>query len=212
MSRSKKAFIYDLDNTLYGVATIGDTLFASLFELIHDSGDFRGSFSQVREDIMRKPFQAVALLYHFSDSLTRQGITLLRNLEYEGDIHPFEDYAEILQIPGNRFLVTTGFIRLQESKIRGMGIEEDFLEIHIVDPDTSLKTKKDVFADILDRHGFIPEEVLVIGDDPDSELQAARELGLDTVLYDKYGRHPQAMATFRISDFHDLTALLQDSR
>lgn len=209
MTKPKKAFIYDLDNTIYGVPTIGDALFAPLFELIQSRGDFQGSFEQVRQDIMRQPFQVVAAHYRFSQDLTREGIDLLRHLEYEGDIQPFADYGEILLIPGERFLVTTGFIRLQESKIRGMGIEEDFREIHIVDPDTSSKTKKDVFADILHRHAFQPAEVLVIGDDPGSEIKAARDLGLDTVLYDKYRRHPGALATFRISDFGDLRNLLE---
>jgi putative hydrolase of the HAD superfamily len=209
MNLAKKAFIYDLDNTLYGVPTIGETLFAPLFELIHDSGEYRGSFDKVREDIMRQPFQVVAANYRFSDSLTRQGVELLRNLEYEGEIRPFDDYFEILRIPGDRFLVTTGFLSLQESKIRRMGIEDDFQEIHIVDPDTSRKTKKEVFGEILDRQGLFPEEVLVIGDDPESELQAARELGMETVLYDKYQRHPKGVATFRISDFHQLRELVK---
>ncbi|MGV3504812.1 MAG: HAD family hydrolase [Adhaeribacter sp.] len=212
MDPLKKAFIYDLDNTLYGVPTIGDTLFAPLYELIQDSGQFLGSFEKVREDLMRQPFQVVAAKYHFSDSLTRQGIELLRNLEYEGEILPFDDYSQILHIPGDRFLVTTGFLSLQESKIRNMGIEDDFLEIHIVDPDNKLRTKKEVFAEILDRHGLLPEEVLVIGDDPESELQAARDLGMETVLYDKYQRQPKGVATFRISDFNQLRDLMQSRK
>lgn len=209
MNLPKKAFIYDLDNTIYGVPTIGDALFATLFDLIQRSGDFQGNFDKVRQDIMRQPFQVVAANYSFSEELTRQGVELLRQLEYKGEIHPFADYTEIRAISGDRFLVTTGFLRLQESKIRGMGIENDFREIHIIDPDTTSKTKKDVFSDILNRHAWQPAEVLVIGDDPGSEIKAARDLGLDTVLYDKYQRHPNAIATFRISDFGDLRSLVQ---
>lgn len=204
----KKAFIYDLDNTVYPVASIGNELFASLFRLIRENGQFAGSFDKIRDDIMRAPFQVVAQKYQFSEELTQQGIRLLRSLTYEGDIQPYPDYAEIRNIPGDRFLVTTGFRKLQESKIRGMGIEADFRQVVVVDPDTSDKTKKDIFADIMQQHGYRPAEVLVIGDDPESEIKAARELGLDTVLYDKENRHPNAVATFRISDFKELKALL----
>jgi putative hydrolase of the HAD superfamily len=203
----KKAFIYDLDNTVYPVSSIGNELFASLFRLIRENGQFAGSFDKIRDEIMRTPFQVVAQKYQFSQELTQQGIGLLRSLTYDGDIQPYPDYAEIRNIPGDRFLVTTGFRKLQESKIRGMGIEADFRQVIVVDPDTSDKTKKDIFADIMQQHGYQPAQVLVIGDDPESEIKAARELGLDTVLYDKENRHPNAVATFRISDFRELRAL-----
>lgn len=203
----KIAFIYDLDNTVFPVPSIGDKLFASLFRLIQENGQFTGSFDKIRDEIMRTPFQVVAQKYHFSPELTRQGIALLRNLIYEGDMQPFPDYAEIRRIPGDRFLVTTGFRKLQESKIRALGIAADFRQVIVVDPDTSDKTKKDIFAGIIGQHGYQPAQVLVIGDDPASEIKAARELGLDTVLYDKENRHPHAVATFRISDFRELARL-----
>jgi putative hydrolase of the HAD superfamily len=203
----KKAFIYDLDNTIYGVASIGETLFASLFALIQDSVAFTGSFAKIKDEIMRRPFQVVAQKYQFSEELIQQGTRLLENLSYEGDIQPFPDYPEIRNIPGERFLVTTGFRKLQASKIRGMGIEADFKEVRVVDPNTSEKTKKDIFADIMARHGYRPAEVLVIGDDPESEIKAARDLGLDTVLYDRENRHPNAIATYRIADFKELRGL-----
>jgi putative hydrolase of the HAD superfamily len=204
----KKAFIYDLDNTVYPVPSIGDKLFASLFRLIRENGAFEGSFDKIKDDIMRTPFQKVAQKYRFSQELTQQGIALLRTLTYEGDIAPFADYPAIRRIPGDRFLVTTGFRQLQESKIRGMGIEADFKQVFVVDPDTSDKTKKDIFAHIMQQHGYQPAQVLVIGDDPESEIKAARDLGLDTVLYDREHRHPNAVATFTISDFRELSALL----
>jgi putative hydrolase of the HAD superfamily len=205
----KKAFIYDLDNTIYAVSTIGAELFASLFALIQESGAYAGPFDKIRDDIMRKPFQVVARQYHFSQELTQKGIGLLQDLTYEGDIKPYRDYPEIRTIPGDRFLVTTGFRKLQESKIRRMGIEADFREVIVVDPNTSDKTKKDIFADIMARHGYQAAEVLVIGDDPESEIKAARDLGLDTVLYDKEKRHPQAIANFKIADFRELSALFK---
>jgi putative hydrolase of the HAD superfamily len=205
----KKAFIYDLDNTIYAVASIGEQLFASLFALIKQSGEQADRFDKIRDDIMRKPFQVVAATHHFSEDLTRQGIRHLQHLAYEGDIKPFPDYPLIRNIPGERFLVTTGFQKLQESKIRGMGIAPDFQEIFIVDPDTSTKTKKDVFAGIMEKYGYQPPQVLVIGDDPESEIKAARDLGLDTVLYDKENRHPHAPVTFRITDFGELADLVK---
>jgi putative hydrolase of the HAD superfamily len=201
---SKKAIIYDLDNTIYPVSSIGNELFTSLFQLIDQDGGHTENMEAIKADIMRKPFQVVAADYHFSRQLTQRGIALLKDLTYEGVIEPFSDYREVKHLPGERFLVTTGFLKLQQSKIRKMGLEQDFKDIHIVDPATSDKTKKEVFAEIMDKHGYRPEEVLVVGDDPDSEIRAAQELGIAAVLYDKFNLYPANISTPKIADFKKL--------
>jgi putative hydrolase of the HAD superfamily len=201
---NKKAIIYDLDNTLYAVPSIAKDLFASLYALLEAYGLKGDRLDAVKADLKRKPFQLVAEKYGFSPELKQQGTDLLNNLTFTGTIKPFPDYPSIKALPGERFLVTTGFNNLQWSKIRGMGIEKDFSEIHIIDPSASAQTKKDVFVDIMDRYGFVPSDVLVVGDDPDSELRAAHELGIDTVLYDSLNLFPQATATHRITTLKEL--------
>ncbi len=205
---NKKAIIYDLDNTIYPVTSIGDKLFASLYQLIRESGEHEDNFNAIKADILRKPFQVVAATFRFSDELTQKGINLLKDITYEDEILPFSDYFEIRSIPAERFLVTTGFVKLQYSKIRGMNIEKDFKEIHVIDPMASDKTKKDVFADILKRHGYSSAEVLVVGDDLESEIKAAQTLGIDTVLYDKYNLHSDNLTTYKIADFKELVSIV----
>ncbi|WP_018615045.1 HAD family hydrolase [Segetibacter koreensis] len=201
---SKKAIIFDLDNTIYSVHSIGDKLFATLFQLIIESGKHDNDIDAIKDDIMRKPFQVVAAHYSFSDELTQKGIDLLKNLTYRGPIKPFSDYQEVKHLPAEKFLVTTGFLKLQQSKIERMGIEKDFKEIHIVDPATSGKTKKDVFADVLKRNKYNFSEVLVVGDDPHSEIKAAKELGIEAVLYDKNNYQPATTSVKKIVDFKEL--------
>lgn len=209
MHLKKKAIIYDLDNTIYPVPAIGQELFASLFALIEQSGAHSEQMAAIRDAVQRQPFQVVARRFGFSRELTERGLELLRGLSYEGEIRPFEDYEVVRRLAAERFLVTTGFMKMQWSKIRGMGLERDFLEIHVVDPEITEKTKRDVFADILQRHGYHPPEVLVVGDDPHSEIAAAMELGIDTVLYDREGRYPEGGgATHRIGDFGELEGIV----
>lgn len=205
---TKKAIIYDLDNTIYPVASIGEQLFAPLFTLLAESVEQPEQMAAIKDDIMRRPFQVVAAAYSFSEKLTKQATDLLNDLTYKGEIKPFSDYPEIRSLPGKRFLVTTGFQKLQQSKVDGMGLAPDFEEIHIVDPGKSDKTKKDVFADIMQRHSLTVSEVLVVGDDPESEIKAARQLGIDTVHYDKYNKHTNTVASYKISDFKALHDIL----
>src|SRR5215471_12775708 len=161
----KKAIIFDLDNTIYSVRSIGQELFDSLFEVIIQDGNHTENMEKIKEEIMRRPFQLVASDYNFSNELTQKGIELLKDTSYRGKIEPFRDYEFAKNLPVEKFLVTTGFLKLQQSKVEGMEIGQDFKEIHIVDPLTSDKTKKDVFADIMKRHGYAKSELLVVGDD-----------------------------------------------
>lgn len=205
-----KAIIYDFDNTLYSVQSIGKELFTPLFDLIAATRQNDESMEEIQKDLMGKPFQVVAKEHHFSEELIRQCTELLRNLTYKGKIRPFADYEETRKITGERYLVTTGFTDLQWSKIKRMGIEGDFREIHVVDPDVSARTKKDVFVDIMERKGYSPSEILVVGDDPDSEIRAARELGIDTVLIDKADQHDHKEASIKVRDFAELNERLKE--
>ncbi len=205
---TKKAIIYDLDNTIYPASSIGPVLFAPVLTLIQNSGEHHTDMEGIKKDILRKPFQHLAAKYNFSEALTNKGINLLQHYCYEGVIAPFPDYKENKNLPGEKYLVTTGFVTLQRSKIKQLGIEQDFKEIHIVDPQTSAKTKKDVFADIIQRNNHDVSEVLVIGDDPESEIKAAIELGIDVVLYDPFHFHPGNITLPKITNFKELILFL----
>jgi putative hydrolase of the HAD superfamily len=200
----KKAIILDLDNTIYPVASIGNELFHPLFKMIEQSGEYTGDIEEIKKAIMRTPFQKVASAHNFSNTLKEQGIELLAGLTCTMEMAPFEDYNEVRAFPCKKFLVTTGFTRMQQSKVEKLNIARDFEEVHIVDPQLSNQTKKSVFKDIIDRHRLEPTDVLVVGDDPNSEIKAALELGIEAVLYDKLNFNPATTTLSRITDFKQL--------
>lgn len=86
---------------------------------------------------------------------------------------------------------------MQNSKIDCLGIRNEFKEVHVVNP--VITTKKDVFNDILQRYGYQPNEVLVVGDDPESEIAAAGTLQIPTVIYDPSDLFPADAADFKIN-------------
>jgi len=200
----KKAIILDLDNTIYPVSSIGDRLFKTLFSIIYNSGEYSGDFDKIKTEIMRRPFQFVADEFLFSESLKYEGISHLSELTYEDNMQPFEDYYFIETIPCKKFLVTIGFPKMQKSKIERLGIEDDFEGIFIIDPGKSDITKKDIFIKILSDKKYEVDDVLVVGDDLNSEIKAAKELGIDTVLYDYKREHIKIENKTVISDFRDL--------
>ncbi len=207
----KRILIFDLDNTIYPVKSIGDKLFSPLFELMeqyrHEITD--EMFQKAKEDIMRKPFQIVAENYHFSKDLSEKGINLLREAAYEEEMKPFSDYSITRQLQADKYLVTTGFSKLQRSKVKQLGIENDFKEIFIIDPAISGKNKKDIFLEIIKKKNYKKEEILVIGDDPDSEISAAKSIGLETFLYDPENIHPDGIADYKSNSFESLNVIIQ---
>lgn len=204
----KKAIILDLDNTIYLVSSIGEKLFNSLFQLIIDSGDYTGDWNQLKSEIMRTPFQNVADAFHFGKSLKAEGIKLLADISYNDVIEPVESYSYIKELPCKKFLVTTGFTKMQTSKIRQLDLDKDFDEIYVIDPSLSILTKKDVFEEILADNGYTTNEVLVVGDDINSEIKAGQELGIETVLFDFKMEYSEKNGLNVIRNFQDLELYL----
>lgn len=201
-----KAIILDLDNTIYPVPSIGNQLFGPLFNLIEQSGAYKGELALIKSDIMRRPFQWVAKEYSFSPQLTKECLELLRTLCYVGPMEAFPDYEYVRKLPCKKYLVTTGFTKMQQTKIDQLGIRGDFEEVIVVDPDESDLTKKDIFQKILQDYQYKPKEVVVIGDDPKSELQAAEDLGIIAVQYKHHGGMVENINT--ISNFKELQRFL----
>ncbi|MFS2187175.1 HAD family hydrolase [Mucilaginibacter sp. Mucisp84] len=206
----KKAIILDLDNTIYPVSSIADHLFNELFNFLdqHITGEGIEHINKAKEDLKKVPYQKVADKYQFSDLIKNKGLELLNNIEYNRPMQPFDDYKQIRETKITKFLVTTGFTKLQWSKVKMLNIEADFEAIHIVDPELSPLTKKDIFALILEKYDYKPEDVLVIGDDPESEIKAASDLGIDTFLYDPENKHPNARVTYRSQNLKDAAAIV----
>lgn len=204
----KKAIIIDLDNTIYLVSSIGDRLFKSLFQLITESGDYKGDFNLLKVEIMRTPFQKVADAFNFGASLKAEGIKLLENTSYDDTMETVESYDYIRKLPCKKFLVTTGFTKMQNSKIKQLDLEKDFDKIFVIDPSLTTLTKKDIFEKILIDYDFKTEEVLVVGDDINSEIKAAQELGIESVVYDFNLEHTENKELNIITDFREIERYL----
>ena len=210
----KTALIFDLDNTIYPVSAIADHLFEELFAILDRNSDIinadgPGIVADIKEEMTRRPFQHIADKYRLNNNIRNLMEEQLRTMTYNLPMQPFEDYHSLRQIPLEKFLVTTGYPKLQYSKIRQLGIENDFKEIFIVDPDAGNQTKKDVFRSVMEKYDYQPEELLIIGDDPASEIKAAIELGIDTFLFDPNNIYPGAVTTHRSVNLKDALTVLR---
>ncbi len=106
-----------------------------------------------------------------------------RPIEPPRGVVAYPDVSEIPPLTQKKILVTTGLKHFQEAKIKRLGLAPLFDEIIINTTDklTEKRRKKVFFEAILERYGWKPNEVMVVGDKAEDELQSGKELGMITV-------------------------------
>lgn len=203
-----KALIFDLDNCLAPATEIGESLVAPVFDAIRKANHGKLSeqfLEKAFADIWRHPLDWVAAEHGFSKEMTDAAWNLFATMEVQKPMSGYGDLGILAELPGQRFLVTSGFRRLQESKIRALNFQQLFTAVYIDaidEPDR--KGKQGLFKDILDNHSLAPAEVLVVGDSPDSEIEAGNRLGITTVQILRPGVPRAQTATFYIQSLTEL--------
>jgi FMN phosphatase YigB (HAD superfamily) len=208
-----KALILDLDNCLAAANEVGEDVFKPAFEAMRNANHGTLTDEQLAEafeEIWRRPLDFVALKFGFSQEMLAAGWNAFSQTVIETPMKGYGDLAVLRELPFELYLVTSGFRGLQESKVKALQIADLFrgIEIDAIDEDDR-KGKQGVFASILERKELKPEEVIVVGDNPDSEIEAGNRLGIRTVQILRPGVLRANNATFYIETFHELKTLLE---
>jgi putative hydrolase of the HAD superfamily len=206
------ALIFDLDSCLSAANEVGDQLFQPAIEAIRRANHgavSEGSLKQAFSDCWRFPFNDVAHKYGFTHEMTKAGFTAFAKIEVTKPMHGYGDLHVLRELRQKLFLVTSGFRRLQESKVNALGIRDLFTEIRIdaIDKPGS-NGKAQHFEEILKSHFLKPEEVMVVGDNPDSEIAAGNRLGMKTVQVLRPGVPRGHYATHYINSLNELGKFL----
>ena len=137
------------------------------------------------------------------------GWEILCRLEVTTPMQGYGDLDVLRELPVMRFLITSGFGRLQESKLQALGIGRIFTAIHVDAIDQpGYRGKQAIFEDILRGQRLQPDQVLIVGDNHDSEIAIGVRLGIRTVQTLRPGVPRSAIATHHIRTLHELKLLL----
>ncbi len=184
-SRPVQAIIFDLDNCLVPGNAIGPAAYEPAFDAIRKANN--GTLSDAKlaaalDEMWRHSVDDVAQRHGFSPGMLAAGWAVFARLEARAPMQGYPDLGVIADLPVPRFLVTTGFRRLQESKIAALGLRVHFMEVRIdVVDEPGRKGKQQLFHEIQQAHQFASRQVLVVGDNADAEIRAGNNLGMTTV-------------------------------
>jgi putative hydrolase of the HAD superfamily len=194
LSSRLSVLIFDLDNCLAAADEPGKSLLDPVFTAIRASNMGAIADDELQtalDELWGQSFDVVAERHGFSPAMRDAGWRAFLALEVGAPMHGYGDLDLLPSLGRRRFLVTTGFRRLQESKVRALGIGPMFEAVTIdaiEEPDHPGKER--IFADLVAEHRLERNHVVVIGDNPDSELAAARLLGLQAVQIVRPGVKP----------------------
>jgi len=204
--------IFDLDDTLFETKSIGKKVIQPIFdqfEILLNTQFSNELTEQIIIELWTFPFDAISRKHRFANQLNNEFARLINQASYELDIKLFEDYKLVENLKNDKVLVTTGFVKLQNAKIHHLDLRKKFSEIHIDDIlDPKRVFKKGIFQNILLEKGVDPQYAYVIGDNPDSELKAGFELGINTVQVAKFGQKQSDYADYYIADYKELITIL----
>ena len=208
------AVVLDLDHTLFDPRTHPDsmvgTLAARLRAVAHGAVPAT-ILDQALEDCWRHPFNQVLASHPLPEAVTAGWRRIMREAEVTEPLRPYPEVPTVLaRLASRRFLLTTGFRRLQGSKLERLGLRPLFERVYLDSLDEPEPPgKRALLEQILDEHRLRPDDVVVVGDRGDDELAAARSLGIMAIQVLRPGVVPSEVASVQIPDLAPLPDLLE---
>lgn len=168
-----QGYLIDLDKCVVDPQTMGISFIDPIMDVLayNDSETRR----HIREDLWSLSLDRIIAKYGLPCDVRERMVAVYRELEAPDCIKAYDDVPVLAMQREKNILVTTGFSRLQQSKIARLGLAQYFSETHIDALDGDNPGKKSIFADVACRRGWT--HVAVVGDGG-AELSAARDLGM----------------------------------
>lgn len=142
-----------------------------------------------------------------------RALAVFKRLQQESyGLHPFDDVAPTLAILRERGL-TLGLISNIDQRgselIDSLGLG-DYVDFAVTSGETGLaKPDPAAFRAALRKADAAPNESIMVGDQPESDILGAMWVGITPILIDRDGNHPQYDACPRITSLYQLPPLIE---
>ena len=124
----------------------------------------------------------------------------------------FEYTFEILEYLSQKnysiHILTNGFEKTQWSKLNNSNLSKYFTHVITSETSNSVKPKKEIFEYALNKTNSILEECIMIGDNPDADIQGAINAGMDTIFVNHIRTNCLLKPTYTIHHLRELESIL----
>lgn len=205
-----KAVIFDLDMCILNTHTLTGSFFQPVLDALYDSGLSPELKKKINYQLWSTSLDDTIEMFFIPDDIAEKMRGAYRRIEVPDGIRTFGDEAYIKDLLVKKILVTTGYKKFQETKIEKLGIANLFDEIIIdaLDYREKRKGKKKILEEILNKNGWMVDELLVVGDNPISELGAAKSLGIPTIQTLRPTVEKWEGADYYIYSFRELAGII----
>lgn len=220
---------FDLDHTLWDFETNARDTLHEVFEInaLHERGiDDRLFFVKrycyhndclwkkytegtIRQDLLRWKRMWLTLLdFKIADEVLakKMATEFLERLPYKKNIFPHT--KEILQYLLDKnyriHLVTNGFDQIQNEKLKSSELNHFFEAVITSEGSNSLKPQAEIFEFALQKTGGKKSNSIMLGDNPDADIQGAMNAGLDTVFVNHLKIKTIVKPTFTVHHLKEL--------
>ena len=213
-------FIFDLDNTLYPVKSINYEVGLPILTALQKVNSSHKNYTEnevqsIFKDCWNIQFDELSVKYELPALYEEELIKAYDNLSIDHDIHTFPDADILLDLEGDKYLVSTGYEKLQLSKIEKLNLKNIFKNIYIDIPSSfPRKTKEYYFRYIMGEYimgeyNIPPKNFVVIGDNINSEIKYANKLEMISVLVNRESKKivGKTQPTFTIKNLWELKTL-----
>lgn len=205
-----KGIIFDLDMCILDTHSLLGSFFQPVLDAFHNSNLPAELKQKINHQLWTNSLDDVIDMFSIPGDIAEKMREAYRTIEVPDGIKTFGDEEFLRDLPVKKILVTTGYRRFQETKIEKLGIDNLFDEIIIdaLDYRDQRKGKKKIFEELLDKNRWDKNEVLVVGDNPMSELKAAKSLGIPTVQTLRPTIEKWEGSDYHINSFSELVSII----
>lgn len=205
-----KAIIFDLDMCILDTHTLTGSFFQPVLDVLYNSELLLELKEKINYQLWGTSLDDTIEMFSVPEDIAERMREAYRLIEVPDGIKTFGDEEYIRGLSVRKILVTTGYRKFQETKIEKLGIADLFDEIIIdaLDYRDKRKGKKKIFEELLKNNRWVGDEVLVVGDNPISELGAAKSLGITTVQTLRPTIEKWEGADYHIHSFCELTGII----
>lgn len=205
-----KGIIFDLDMCILDTRSLTGPFFEPVLNPLYASSLSDEFKKEINDMLWTTSLDDVVEILSVPENVAepmRQGY---RDLDVPDGIYSFGDEQIIANLNTINILVTTGYKKFQNTKIEMLGIRNLFDEVIIDELDyrKDRKKKKKIFSELLEKYDWGKDEVLVVGDNPHSELGAGKALGIKTVQTLRESIDRWEEADYHVTHLSELETLL----